>query len=65
MTTFIDALDETFVTEAQSELTTTERAYWEASIERDMQDIADGKPKKYIPLDQFGQELMAAVRSKI
>lgn len=65
MTTFIDTLDEAVATEEQDNLTPKERAYWEASIERDMRDIAEGKPKKHITLEQFGQELMAAVRSKI
>ena len=65
MTTFIDTLEEAIATEVQDDLTPEERAYWEASIERDMRDIAEGKPKKYITLEQFGQKLMAAVRSKI
>lgn len=65
MTTFIDTLEETVATEVQDDLTPEQRAYWEASIEQDMRDIAEGKPKKYITLEQFGQELMAAVRRKI
>lgn len=65
MTTFIDTLEETVATEVQDDLTPEQRAYWEASIEQDMRDIAEGKPKKYITLEQFGQELKAAVRRKI
>ena len=65
MTMFADTLEETIATEVQDDLTPEQRAYWEASIERDMRDIAEGKPKKYITLEQFGQELMAAVRRKI
>ena len=65
MTTFIDTLEETVATKVQDDLTPEQRAYWEASIEQDMRDIAEGKPKKYITLEQFGQELMAAVRRKI
>ena len=65
MTMFADTLEETVATEVNDDLTPEQRAYWEASIERDMRDIAEGKPKKYITLEQFGQELMAAVRRKI
>jgi len=65
MTTFVETLDEVIATEAQDELTPEDRAYWKASIERDMHDIAEGKAKKYITLEQFGQELMAVVKSKI
>lgn len=65
MTTFADTMEETVATEVQDDLTPEQRAYWEASIERDMRDIAEDKPKKYITLEQFGKELMAAVRRKI
>lgn len=65
MTTFEDTMEETVATEVQDDLTPEQRAYWEASIERDMRDIAEDKPKKYISLEQFGKELMAAVRRKI
>ena len=58
-------MEETVATEVQDDLTPEQRAYWEASIERDMRDIAEDKPKKYITLEQFGKELMAAVRRKI
>ena len=47
----------------QDELTPEQRAYWLESIERDMRNM--DQPKKYITLEQFGQELMDAVRSKI
>ncbi len=36
---------------------------WLESIERDMRNM--DQPKKYVSLEQFGQELMAAVKSKI
>lgn len=65
MAMLADTLEEAVATEVQDDLTPEQRAYWEASIERDMRDIAEGKPKKYITLEQFGQELMAAVRRKI
>ena len=65
MTMYTDTLEETVATEVGDDLTPEQRAYWEASIERDMRDIAEGKPKKYITLEQFGQELMAAVRRTI
>ena len=37
--------------------------YWLDSIERDMRNMEQSK--RYISLEQFGQELMAAVSSKI
>lgn len=37
----------------EDELTPEQRAYWEASIERDLRDIAEGKPRKYISGDEF------------
>ena len=37
--------------------------YWLDSIEHDMRNM--DQPKKYITLEQFGQELMTAVKSKI
>ena len=47
----------------EDELTPEQRAYWLESIERDMRNM--DQPKKYITLEQFGQELMSAVRSKM
>ena len=47
----------------QDELTPEQRAYWLESIERDMRNM--DQPKKYITLEQFGQELLSAVRSKV
>ena len=44
-------------------LTPEQRAYWLESIERDMRNM--DQPKKYVFLEQFGQELMATVKSKI
>lgn len=63
--TFVDTLDDAEVMEMQDELTPEERAYWEASIERDMREIAEGKPQKYITLEQFGEELRAAIRRRV
>ena len=63
MTTFIDTLDETVATEVQDDLTPEQRSYWEASIERDMRDIAEGKPRKYITLDEFEKKLMDAAHN--
>ena len=61
MTTFIDTLEETDVTALQDDLTPEQRAYWEASIERDMRNIAEGKPKKYLTLDEFEKKMMDAL----
>ena len=58
-----DTIEEIDLATMQDELTPEQRTYWQESIERDMRTI--DQPKKYITLEQFGQELMAAVRSKI
>ena len=63
MEPIIDTVEKIDLTTLQDELTPEQRAYWLESIERDMRNI--DQPKKYITLEQFGQELMAAVRSKI
>ena len=49
------------VTEIEDDLTPEQRAYWEASIERDMREIAEGKPRKYISGDEFWGKLTNAV----
>ena len=48
----IDTIEEIDLVKNQDDLTPEQRAYWLESIERDM-------------LEQFGQELMATVKSKI
>ena len=58
-----DTIEEIDLATTQDELTPEQRAYWLESIERDMRNM--DQPKKYITLEQFGQELMEAVRSKI
>ncbi len=58
-----DTIEEIDLATMQDELTPEQRDYWLKSIERDMRNM--DQPKKYITLEQFGQELMAAVRSKI
>lgn len=65
MNTFVDTLDGTDVMEMPDELTPVQRMRWEASIERDMREIAEGKPQKYITLEQFGEELRAAIRRRV
>ena len=59
----IDTVEEIDLATLQDELTPEQRAYWLESIERDMRNM--DQPKKYITLEQFGQELMASVKSKI
>ena len=59
----IDIVEESDLATLQDDLTPEQRAYWLDSIERDMRNME--QPKKYISLEQFGQELMAAVKSKI
>ena len=46
----------------EESLTPEQKAYWEASIERDLRDIAEGKPNKYLTLDEFEEKLIEAVR---
>ena len=62
MTTFIDTLEETSVAALQDDLTPEQRAYWEASIERDLRDIAEGKPHKYISGDEFWGKVNEALK---
>ena len=47
--------------EIEDDLTPEQRAYWEASIERDLCEIAEGKPRKYISGDEFWGKLTNAV----
>ena len=63
MTTFIDTLEEKDVDTLQDDLTPEQRAYLESSIERDMRNIAEGKPKKYLTLDEFEKKMMDALHS--
>ena len=59
----IDTIEKIDLATLQDDLTPEQRAYWLDSIERDLRNM--DQPKKYISLEQFGQELMAAVKSKI
>ena len=59
----IDTVEEIDLAILQDNLTPEQRAYWLESIERDMRNM--DQPKKFVSLEQFGQELMAAVKSKI
>lgn len=63
MTTFIDPLEENDIATIQDDLTSDERARWEAIIEQDLRDIAEGKPKKYLTLDEFEKKLIDAVHT--
>ena len=47
--------------EVEDDLTPEQRAYWEASIERDLREIAEGKPQEYISGDEFWGKLTNAV----
>ena len=47
--------------EVEDDLTPEQRAYWEASIERDLREIAEGKPRKYISGDEVWGKLTNAV----
>lgn len=60
--TIVDTLDDTDVIEMQDDLTPKERAYWEASIERDMRNRAEGIRSKYISGDELWNKFEEAVK---
>ena len=59
MTTFIDTLEETSFATITDDLTPEQRAYWEASIERDMQNTNRGKEHR--PIEELRQNMLAAL----
>ena len=61
MNTTVDIEEEMDVATIQDDLTLEQRARWEAIIEQDLRDIAEGKPKKYLTLDEFEKKLIDAV----
>ena len=61
MNTFVDTLDDTDVMEMQDDLSPEQCTRWEDLIERDLRDIAEGKPQKYITGDEFWGKLTDAV----
>lgn len=63
MNTTVDIEDEMDVATIQDDLTSEQRARWEAIIEQDLRDIAEGKPKKYLTLDEFEKKLIDAVHT--
>ena len=63
MDTFVDTLEDTDVMELQDNLTPAQRSYWQRVI--DEAHYEPNEAKRYISLEEFGRELMAAVRSKI
>ena len=62
MNTTIETEEKTDFEAIEDDLTPEQRAFWEASIERDLRDIAAGKPNKYLTLDEFEEKLIEAVR---
>lgn len=63
MNTIVDIEEEMDVATIQDDLTPEQRARWEAIIEQDLRDIAEGKPKKYLTLDEFEKKLIDAVHT--
>lgn len=61
METDVKLLGNNDVVDVQDDLASEQHVRWEGIIERDMQDIVEGKPQKYITLDEFEEKLMAAV----
>ena len=57
----VDTLEDADVMEMQNDLTPEQRARWEDIIERDLREIAEGKPQKYITGDEFWGKLTEAV----
>ena len=63
MNTTIETEEKTDFEAIEDDLTPEQRAYWEASIERDLRDIAEDKPNKYLTLDEFEKKLIEAVQA--
>lgn len=63
MNTIVDIEEKMDVATIQDDLTPEQRARWEAIIEQDLRDIAEGKPKKYLTLDEFEKKLIDAVHT--
>ena len=61
MNTTVDIEEEMDVATIQDDLTPEQRARWKAIIEQDLRDIAEGKPKKYLTLNEFEKKLIDAV----
>ena len=61
MNTIVDIEEEMDVATIQDDLTPEQRARWEAIIEQDLRDIAEGKPKKYISGDEFEKKMIEAL----
>lgn len=57
----VDIVEGMDVVTIEDDLTPEQRAYWEASIERDLRDIAEGKPKKYLTSDEFEKKMVDAL----
>ena len=62
MNSFVDTLDDNDVMEMQDDLTPEERAYWEASIERDTRNRAEGRKPMYLSGDEFWGKVEEAVK---
>lgn len=61
MNTTVDTEEKVDFDTLQDDLTPEQRAYWEASIERDLRNIAEGKLHEYLTLDEFEKKLIEAV----
>ena len=62
MNTFVEPIEDgAFQPDADS-LTADERAWWEASIERDMRNRANGRVPEYLTGDEFWSRVEEAVR---
>ena len=44
--------------EVEDDLTPEQRAYWEASIERDLREIAEGKPQEYYSIEDLRKRML-------
>ena len=59
-----EALNDDGVTEMQDDLTPEERAYWEASVERDMRNHAEGRMPNYLSGDEFWGKVEESVNRR-
>ena len=59
--TFAGPAEDPDVMEMQDELTPEERAYWEASIERDLCNRAEGRMPEYLSSNEFWGNVEEAV----
>ena len=61
MNTFVEPIENAGFQPNADGLSADERAWWEASIERDMRNRANGREPKYLMGDEFWSRVESAV----